>query len=184
MVLVLDSQIAFVALVALVAVQRVVELSVSKRNFRRARERGGVESGVQLYPWMVTMHVGFLLAGPAEVLVLDRALVPPLAATMVTLFLLAQLLRYWAMHSLADRWTTRVVCVPGDSLVTTGPYRWLRHPNYVAVAMEFVSLPLIHTAWLTAASFSVVNAFVLRQRIAVEDAALRQYCRGAEPPRP
>lgn len=183
-VLGVDSRIAFVALVVLVAVQRLVELSVSKRNFCRALERGGVESGAQLYPWMAAMHVGFLIAGPVEVLLLDRPWVPTLAAVMVTSLLLAQLLRYWAVQTLGDRWTTRVVCVPGDPLVTTGPYRWLRHPNYVAVAVEFAALPLIHTAWLTAASFSLMNAIVLRRRVVVEDAALRQYCRRPEPSRP
>ena len=180
----IDSRIAFVALVALVAIQRLVEMSISKRNYRRALARGGVESGAEVFPWMAVMHAAFLVAGPAEVLLLARPWVPPLAAAMVSLLILAQVLRYWAVSALGDRWTARVVCVPGDPLVTAGPYRWLRHPNYLAVVMEFITLPLVHTAWLTAAAFSVANAIVLRRRIVVEEDALRRYCRRSEASRP
>lgn len=180
----IDSRIAFVALVALVAIQRLAEISISKRNCRRALARGGVESGADLYPWMAAMHAAFLAAGPAEVLLLARPWVPPLAAVMISLLILAQALRYWAVSALGDRWTVRVVCVPGDPLVTTGPYRWLRHPNYLAVAVEFITLPLVHTAWLTAAVFSVANAVVLRRRIVAEEDALRRYCRRPEASRP
>ena len=176
----IDSRVAFVALVALVAIQRLVEMAISKRNYRRALARGGVESGAELFPWMAVMHAAFVVAGPAEVLLLARPWVPPLAAAMFSLLILAQVLRYWAVAALGDRWTARVVCVPGDTLVTSGPYRWLRHPNYLAVVTEFITLPLVHTAWLTAATFSVANAVVLRRRIAVEEDALRRYCRRPE----
>ena len=176
----IDSRVAFVALVALVAIQRLVEMAISKRNYRRALARGGVESGAGLFPWMAVMHAAFVVAGPAEVLLLARPWVPPLAAAMFSLLILAQVLRYWAVAALGDRWTARVVSVPGDTLVTSGPYRWLRHPNYLAVVTEFITLPLVHTAWLTAATFSVANAVVLRRRIAVEEDALQRYCRRPE----
>ncbi len=180
----IDSRVVFVALVALVACQRLVEMRISTRNLRRAVARGGIESGAGLFPWMAAMHGAFLVAGPMEVLALGRPWIPPLAAAMASLLALAQGLRYWTLSALGDRWMVRVVCVPGDPLVTTGPYRWLRHPNYLAVVVEFVALPLIHTAWLTAAAFSVANAIVLRRRIAVEEAALRRFCRREEAAHP
>ena len=80
--------------------------------------------------------------------------------------------RYWVIATLGERWTTRVVCLPDEPLVAAGPFRFLRHPNYAAVVAEMVALPMVHTAWLTAALFSVANGLVLRERIAVEDAAL------------
>ena len=169
----IDSRVLFVALVALVAAQRLVELSVSRRNLERAVARGGVEYGGRLYPWMVATHAAFLAAGPVEVLLLERPWIPALGVPMAALLLLAQALRYWTIGALGGRWTTRVVLVPGDPLVVTGPYRWVRHPNYVAVAIEFIALPLVHAAWLTAAAFSLANAAVLWRRIRVEDAALR-----------
>lgn len=180
----IDSRVAFVALVALVAIQRLLEMAISKRNYRRALARGGVESGAGHFPWMVLMHAAFIVAGPAEVLLLARPWVPPLAAVAISLLILAQALRYWAVAALGHRWTTRVVCVPGDRLVTSGPYRWLRHPNYLAVVAEFIALPLVHTAWITAGVFSVANAIVLRRRIGVEEDALRRYCRREEAARP
>jgi len=81
-------------------------------------------------------------------------------------------LRYWVVKSLRWRWTTRVLCLPGERVVCSGPYRWLRHPNYLAVVVEIAALPLVHTAWLTALVFSIANAVVLHTRIRVEDEAL------------
>jgi methyltransferase len=173
----IDSRLVFSGLVGIMAVQRVVELSLSRRHVRQARARGGVEAGAKLYPWIVALHSGFLVAAPCEVLWLDRPLIPPLAATMLALLALAQLLRVSAIKALGPRWMTRVVCVPGDPRVTAGPYRWLRHPNYVAVAIEIGALPLVHTAWLTAVVFSLANAGILRQRIAVEERALTEHLR-------
>jgi methyltransferase len=168
-----DSRTVFVAIVALVAAQRLVELSISKRNVRRAVARGGREYGASLYPWMVAMHASFLLCGPAEVLLLQRPWIPALGRAMVVALILAQGLRYWTIATLGERWTTRVVYVPGDRLVATGPYRWMHHPNYAAVVVEFIALPLIHSAWLTAAAFSALNAVVIRRRLIVENEVLR-----------
>jgi methyltransferase len=95
---------------------------------------------------------------------------------------LAQALRWWCITVLGPRWNTRVIVVPGLPLVERGPYRWLRHPNYVAVVLEGVALPLVHSAWITAVAFTVVNAGLLRVRISSENAALAQAL--AEPPAP
>jgi methyltransferase len=169
-----DTRVAYTALVGLVAVERLVEVSVSARNVRRAFGRGAVEEGPAHYKWMVGLHAALLVACPLEVWVLDRPWVPALALTMLGLLVGANIVRLWVMVTLGDRWTTRVVYVPGDPLVTGGPFRWLRHPNYVAVVVEVAALPLIHAAWLTAAAASLADVFVLRRRIAIENHILQR----------
>jgi methyltransferase len=118
---------------------------------------------------MVAVHTAFLIACPLEVWLLSRPVIPPLALAMLMLLALAAAVRCWVIATLGDRWSTRVFFVPGEPWVTTGPYRWIRHPNYLAVIVEFMALPMVHTAWLTAAVFSAANALVLRTRIGVEN---------------
>jgi methyltransferase len=91
---------------------------------------------------------------------------------MLALVLAAQVLRWWCIGTLGNQWNTRVIVVPGLPLVTTGPYRRLRHPNYVAVAVEVFALPMVHTAWLTAVVFSLANLALMAVRIPVEERAL------------
>lgn len=164
----------FTLLVLLVAVERVVELVVARRNLAEGRRRGGVEHGAAHYPWMVALHTGFLVAMLAEVWLLARPWLPWLGWSMLTLVVAAQALRWWCISTLGWRWNTRVLVVPGLPLVRSGPYRWLAHPNYVAVVVEGVALPLVHTAWCTAVVFTVLNAWLLTARIRVENAALAQ----------
>lgn len=168
----LDSRWPFTVLVAFVAVQRLLELRVSNRHHRLALTAGGYEVGAGHYPWMVALHTGFLLSCVAEVWLLERPFVRSLAWAAFGLLLAAQMLRGWAIRTLGERWTTRIVIRPGLPLVTDGPYRFLRHPNYVAVVIEILALPLIQTAWLTALVFSLANAVLLRIRIGSEEAAL------------
>jgi methyltransferase len=167
-----SSETWFVVLVALVALERLAELVVSQRNTAWSLARGGREHGAGHYPFMVVLHTGLLAGALVEVLLANRPYVPVLAWTMLTLVVLAQALRWWCITTLGKRWSTRVVVVPGLPLVTGGPYRWLRHPNYVAVVVEGFALPLVHSAWLTAVVFTLANAALLRVRIGVEDAAL------------
>jgi methyltransferase len=164
----------YTLLVLLVGVERLVELVVSRRNTAWSLDRGGVESGAGHYPAMVALHTGLLVSCLAEVWLLDRPFLPWLGWPALAAVLAAQGLRWWCIATLGRRWSTRVVVVPGASLVATGPYRWLRHPNYLAVVVEVAALPLVHTAWLTATAFSVANAvLLLRWRIPVEERALR-----------
>jgi methyltransferase len=171
---VVSSSTWFVVLIALVGLERLAELVVSQRNTAWSLQRGGREYGAGHYPFMVVLHSGLLVGALVEVLVADRPYVPALAWTMLALVALAQGLRWWCITTLGRRWSTRVVVVPGLPLVTGGPYRWLRHPNYVAVVVEGFALPLVHSAWLTALVFTVANAALLRVRIGVEDAALAE----------
>lgn len=167
-----DSRWLFVGLIVLVVIERLVELALTKRNARRLRQRGGHEVGEEHFPLMAAMHTALLVAAPLEVFWFDRPLWPPLAVAMLILLACTMALRYWAVTSLGDRWTARIFVVPGEAPVVRGPYRFLRHPNYLAVIGEVAVLPLVHGAWLTAVAFSLANAAMLRLRIRVEEEAL------------
>lgn len=159
-------------LVALVIVIRFAELNVAKRNRAWAMERGGVETGAEHYPFMVALHTALFAGCLLEVPLADRPFLPWLGWTMLALLVGAHALRWWCIRTLGPQWNTRVIRVPGAALVTGGPYRWLRHPNYVAVVIEGFALPLVHTAWVTALVFTVLNLLLLRVRLRVEEAAL------------
>ena len=164
--------IAYVILIGLVAAERVAELVVSQRNLATSKARGGTEFGAGHYPTMVVLHTALLAGCLIEVLALHRPFIPALGWPMLALALVAQGLRWWCITTLGWQWNTRVVVVPGAPRVTGGPYRYLSHPNYVAVALEGVALPLVHTAWITALAFTVLNAALMAARIKVENAAL------------
>ncbi len=164
--------VAFTVLVALVALERLAELVVSTRNAAWSLERGGVETGAGHYPFMVVLHTG-LLAGALVEAWVRRPDVPGLLAwSMLGLVIASQALRWWCITTLGPRWNTRVIVVPGMPPVASGPYRLLRHPNYVAVVLEGLALPLVHAGWVTAAVFTVLNAALLTVRIRAEDTAL------------
>lgn len=162
----------YVALVAAVAVERVAELVVARRNQRWAMQAGAVESGFGHYPFMVALHLGLLVGAPLEVGLGSRPFVPALGWPMFAIVLAAQGLRWWCIATLGRQWNTRILVVPRLARVVRGPYRWFPHPNYVAVVAEGIALPLVHSAWLTAVIFTVLNAGLLRIRIRAEDRAL------------
>lgn len=168
----MNTLIAFTALVALVGVERLAELVVSKRNAAWSMERGGVETGFGHYPFMVVLHTGLLVGALAEAWVRRPEVPSTLAWSMVALVAASQALRWWCITALGRRWNTRVIVVPGLAPVDGGPYRLFKHPNYVAVVVEGLALPLVHAAWVTALVFTVLNAALLTVRIRTEDAAL------------
>ena len=159
--------------VGLVAIQRLLELRLSRRHERLLRARGAVERGREHYPLMVGLHVLWLLSTLVEGL-LRGPDIPVYWPVPLALFLLAQLLRYWAILSLGDYWNTRVLVVPGTRLVARGPYRYLRHPNYAVVIVEIATFPLIFGDWITALVFSILNAALLFVRIRTENRALAE----------
>jgi methyltransferase len=167
-----DVRLLYTLLVALVAAGRLVELRIAGRNRARLLARGAVEAAPGHYRWMVLLHVALLIACPLEVWLLSRPFFPALAVAMFLLLVLATLLRWWVIRTLGGRWTTRIVVLPGAAPVTGGPYRFIRHPNYLAVCVEIATLPMIHTAWLTASVLSALNAVLLRTRIRAEEKAL------------
>jgi methyltransferase len=162
----------YTALVFLVGLERLAELVVAKRNLTWSMARGGRETGFGHYPFMVVLHTGLLAGCVLEVWLGGRPFTPALGVIMLAVVLAAQALRWWCIRTLGPRWNTRVVVVPGLPLVRRGPYRLLDHPNYVAVAGEGVALPLVHTAWVTALAFTVLNAGLLAVRVRAEEAAL------------
>jgi methyltransferase len=162
----------YVVLVAVVGVERLAELVVAQRNLAWSRERGGVEFGSAHYPVMVVLHTGLLAGCLAEVFWLHRPFIPALGWPMLAVVIAAQVLRWWCITTLGRQWNTRVVVIPGAERVSGGPYRLMPHPNYVAVIAEGIALPLVHSAWITAAVFTVLNAVLLYTRVNVENAAL------------
>jgi methyltransferase len=162
----------YVLLVAAVGTERLVELVVAEHNRRWSAERGGTEFGSRHYPVMVILHTGLLAGCLLEVIALHRPFPPALGFSMVALVVAAQVLRWRCITTLGHQWNTRVIVVPGAARITGGPYRFLPHPNYVAVIVEGFALPLVHSAWVTAVVFTVLNAALLKTRLAVENKAL------------
>jgi methyltransferase len=162
----------FTVLVALVGVERFAELVVSRRNAAWSLSHGGFETGREHYPAMVVLHTGLLVGMLLEAWIRRPDVDAWLAYPMVALVLASQALRWWCIATLGRRWNTRVIVVPGLPLVRSGPYRYFSHPNYVAVVVEGVALPLVHAAWMTAVVFTAANAALLTVRLRVENAAL------------
>ncbi len=152
---------------ALVALQRLGELAYAARNTRRLLARGAVEIGRSHYPLFILLHGGWLLA----LAVLVPAAAPP-SWPLLGLFLLLQIGRVWVVATLGPYWTTRIITLPTAPLVVSGPFRFVRHPNYLIVSGEIAVLPLAFGAWQIALVFSVLNALLLAWRIHVESGAL------------
>ncbi len=154
-------------ILTIVALQRAVELFYAERNARALRKRGAFEAGAVQYPFFVALHLAWLLA----MLLLIPASISP-NWYLIGFYALLQALRLWVLLSLGPRWTTRVLVLPGTPLVKRGPYRFVRHPNYIVVVLEIAILPLAFGAYWVAGFFTVLNALLLAWRIRVEDAAL------------
>jgi methyltransferase len=166
------SAVLYTVLIGLVALERLAELVVAKRNLAWSLARGGKETGFSHYPFMVALHTGLLAGCLLEVWLGHRVFVPALGWPMLVLALGSQALRWWCIRTLGPQWNTRIVVVPNLGRITGGPYRFFSHPNYVAVVVEGAALPLVHTAWLTALLFTVLNAVLLTVRIRMENSAL------------
>jgi methyltransferase len=171
------SALWYIVLIGLTAAERLVEVAVSKRNAAWSIAQGGREFGQGHFPAMVALHTAFLFACPAEVILLDRPFLPWLGWPLVAMAVLAQGLRWWCIATLGKQWNTRVLIVPSLQRVTAGPYRLFRHPNYMVVVAEGLILPLIHSAWITALVFTLLNALLLRVRLRCEEAALSEMTR-------
>lgn len=165
----------FALIFAAVLAERLLELFLSARNRRWALRRGGAVVAEDPYGRIVLLHSLFTLAAPLEVWLLPGIATPALAWSMAAVAAGAMALRYWAILTLGRRWNAQVVYIPGLPAVRSGPYRWIRHPNYVAVGLEMFALPLIGGAWRTAVVFGCLNLLVLHRRIQVEEAALSAH---------
>jgi methyltransferase len=164
--------VVYYTLLAVIGVERVSELVVSTRHANASLRRGGVESGAGHFPVMVALHVLLLVGCVVEPLALHRTFIPALGYPMIALVVAANALRWWCIATLGPSWSARVIVIPGMPLVRSGPYRWFAHPNYVAVIIEGAALPLAGSAWITACTFTVLNAALLTVRLRCETRAL------------
>jgi methyltransferase len=153
--------------VGLVALQRLAELAWARRNTARLRRLGAIEADAIIYPLFVLLHAAWLAS---LALAVPAATLP--SWPLLALFVMLQLGRLWVIFSLGSWWTTRILTLPGAPLVQTGPFRWVRHPNYILVVAEFAILPLAFGAIAVAAIFSALNLMLIARRIRIEDRAL------------
>jgi len=162
----------FLFVFIIVVMQRLVELFVANRNEKWIRSKGAKEIGASHYKWMVLMHMAFFVSLLIEVLVFDRPL-SPFWGVLLAVFLLMQVLRVWCLSSLGKFWNTKILILPGADVQKKGPYRWIRHPNYVIVTTELIVLPILFSAYFTAGLFLLLNIWMLSVRIPAEERALR-----------
>lgn len=165
----------FLFMIIFVLIQRMLELFLARKHERLMKAKGAVERGGAHYSWLVAMHGAFFLALIGETILRANADGVPILFIPLSVFFIAQVLRMHVLRSLGVSWNTKIIILPEAEGVKTGAYRWLRHPNYIIVALEFMSLPLIFGDYFTAAIFSVFNAlFLLLVRIPEEEKALAE----------
>jgi methyltransferase len=166
------TKIAFLMLLAGVGLERLLELQLSRRHQHKLASSGARKHGDPQYRWMIALHTGVLIGAAVEVTALHRPFIPWLAFPALVLFALATVLRWWVIRTLGIHWNTEVVDSARLGVVSDGPFRWVRHPNYLGVFVELIALPLIHTAWITAIFAAVGDIFVLRNRLSIEERLL------------
>ena len=166
--------IIFFICISAVVIQRLVELGIAKNNSRKMFEKGAVEIDKTGYSFIVLMHIFFFGFLAAEFFLLNRSL-NDFWYIFVSTFLAAQVIRYWAISTLGEYWNTRIIVLKGSPLIKSGPYKYLSHPNYIAVGIELAALPLIFSCYITFIIFSVLNFFVLLRRIKIETEALGSH---------
>ncbi|APH04666.1 isoprenylcysteine carboxyl methyltransferase family protein [Bacillus weihaiensis] len=159
---------------ALLVFQRVAELVVAKKNEKWMVKRGALEHGQEHYPFIVLLHIAFLLSLFLEVILFEKQIVN-LWHFVISLLAITQLIRYWALISLGQYWNTKIMIVPNDVVVRKGPYRFIRHPNYIVVAIELLFIPLLFQAYATAIIFTLLNIGMMTIRIPAEEKALSQH---------
>ncbi len=169
----------YLGILGALAAERGLELYIARRNAARAFAAGAVEAGERHYRAMVIVHAAFLVSCAAERAIRGHGAPPIIASIAIAAELGAQLLRYWVIFTLGARWNTRIIVLPGAKPVTGGPFRFIRHPNYVAVAVEMAAVPMIGGAWMTAILFSIANAILMMVRIPAEERALGKPYEGA-----
>lgn len=174
MVSVMLTKYLFVGIVVIVIIQRLFEVKISKANAAKVIQMGGREHSDNLLGAVKILQVTWWISMIAEVWVFDRPFIPVLGIISLILVAIGQLLRYLSMRALEWRWTLPIMTVPGSGAVHSGPYSYIRHPNWLGVILEITFLPLIHTAYLTSLVFSIANAILMSKRIKSEEEALTQ----------
>ncbi|WP_017379984.1 isoprenylcysteine carboxyl methyltransferase family protein [Paenisporosarcina sp. TG-14] len=165
--------IVFLSVIGFVIVQRIVELFVARNNEVWMRSQGAYEVGASHYPFMVAIHVGFFISLIFEFVIFGRSLSANFLLFFV-IFLGLQMMRVWVISSLGRFWNTKIIVLPGAHVVNKGPFRLIKHPNYVVVSCEIFIIPLMFGAYFTALVFTLFNLIILSIRIPIEEAALRE----------
>ena len=163
---------AYLVMVAAVALLRFAELAISARHRRTLAAAGAAAIHEPHFKWMALLHTAILAGAAVEVMALHRPFIPALALPALLLLVAATWTRWWVIQTLGHHWNVGVMDSTRQGVVDSGPYRWVRHPNYTAVFVELLALPLVHTAWITALAGSIAHVFVLRARVATEDRVL------------
>ncbi|MDI2586081.1 isoprenylcysteine carboxyl methyltransferase [Psychrobacillus sp. NEAU-3TGS] len=163
----------FWIIICLVIAQRIIEVLIAKRNEKKMLARGAYEVGASHYPYMIALHVSFFVCLIAEVVFLNQR-ISPLFPLFMLIFLFVQALRIWCLTSLGTFWNTKIMILPGANVVKSGPYLFIRHPNYVVVCIEIALLPLMFQAYFTAICFTLLNLAMLSVRIPLEEKALME----------
>jgi methyltransferase len=166
------SVIAYLVLLGIVALLRFYELSISRARQREMTARGASKVPDHRFGWMVMVHTGVLLGSACEVVFLHRPFYPVFGGICFGLFIAANAVRWWVIRTLGEHWNVQVMNSTSLGVVTSGPFRYVRHPNYAAVFVELLVLPLIHTAWITAIVGTVAHVVVLSQRLSTEERVL------------
>lgn len=162
----------FWVFISFVILQRLAELFIAKRNEIKMLQKGAVEIDRAGYKYIVLMHSLFFISVILEKNIFERQ-INQYRIIFLTLFILAQLLRYWSIVSLGEYWNTRIIILKGSRLIKKGPYRFLNHPNYIAVITELAVISLLFSCYITAIIFTILNIFVIKRRIKIEEESLR-----------
>jgi methyltransferase len=163
----------FYAFFLFIVGQRLVELFIARRNEKWMKGQGALEFGKEHYRYIVCMHSLFFLSLLMEVFLLGNQL-SPFWKVLFLIFITTQIIRIWALTSLGKYWNTKIIVLPNANIIRRGPYRFIKHPNYIIVAIELVVIPLLFDAYITAALFTLLNILVLSIRIPAEEKALKQ----------
>ena len=161
----------FIIFLSIIIIQRISELILSKKNEDYLRSRGAIEYDKEGYKYIVLMHNLFFISVITEFVFLERQL-NEYWQVLLIIFICTQLLRYWAIFTLGKRWNTKILVLPNSEPIRSGVYKYLKHPNYIAVIIEIAVIPLFFSCYYTAVVFSIINLIVLKRRIRIEEEAL------------
>ena len=164
--------IAYLGLLFVVALLRLYELQISRRHQREMEQHGATKVHDPRFRWMVLVHVCVLTGAAVEVIFLHRPFYRVFAVVCFAFFFGANVVRWWVIRTLGEHWNVQVMNSTGMGIITTGPFRYVRHPNYAAVFVEMLALPLIHCAWITAVAGTLAHVIVLSQRLSTEERVL------------
>lgn len=169
----MDSKLLWIILIFIIC-QRLIELLIAKSNEQWMKKRGGVEVGEDHHKWFVIVHILFFISIISESFIINKQTVH-INYMLLFIFIITQVARFWCIYSLGRFWNTKIIVLPGTSLIQKGPYKYIKHPNYIIVGIELIVIPLLFGAYLTAVIFPILHILLLRIRIPIENKALLEW---------